>query len=269
MAEGLEFALGDIQKLARESRDIAARLAKHAAEVEKLAKQGELKGLRDARIKLAEYGREAQNAALRAAEAWPWSTEEEEEQFLKTSYGDELSRLAEARGIRCYRYDGGWSAFPVLIRLDERGRSLRIDRKRTKLLSPSAVVDLIAAARKAKPRQTPERFIEILYTGYRSALGANALERQLFRTDSAVQLVEVYRALTPLPDAAKDYAIEEFQRDIHQLNMSGVRSTKAGDEVHFSAATGTKGAGRSVLTVIDEHATPHHYFSVSFRGAER
>jgi len=265
----LEGALARLDELTQEAKRASAQLAKAVAAVEKQAKHGDLASLRDARAKLAEAGRVAQTAAARCADAWPWPAEADEERYLADGYGAELAAAAEARGMRCYPYDGGWSAFPVLLRTDPRGRTLRIDRKKSKSLRPSVVVDQIAAARRAKPRQSPERFIEILYAGYRAAAGINALEQNLFRSEAAVQLVDVYKALTTLPDAAKEYPIEEFQRDIHQLNMSGVRATKAGAEVHFSAATGTKGAGRSVLTVIDEHATPHHYFSVNFRAAGR
>lgn len=269
MSGQLEEALARLESLAQDAKRSSAQLSKAAANLEKRAKNGELAALRDARARLADAGRAAADAANRCADAWPWPTDDAEERYIAAGFGAELTALAEARGIRCYPYDGGWSAFPVLIRTDARGRTLRIDRKKSKYLRPSAVVDQISAARRAKPRQTPDRFIEILYAGYRAAAGINALDQNLFRDNAAVQLVDVYKALTTLPDAAKEYPIEEFQRDIHQLNMSGVRATKAGAEVHFSAATGTKGAGRSVLTVIDENATPHQYFSVSFRAADR
>jgi len=269
LSNELEAALANLEDVARTAKRSSALLTKAANELEKRAKSGDLSSLRDARSKVAAAGRDAALSATRAADAWPWPTEDAEEAYLERHYGDELTAEATSRGLRLYPYDGGWSAFPVLIRPDARGRAVRIDRKRSRAMRPSAILDLVVKARKAKPRQTPERFIEILYTGYRGALGLSALERNLFRENTAVQLIEVYRALTPLPDSSKDYSIEEFKRDIHQLNLSGVRATKAGATVHFSAATGTKGGGRGVLTVIDDQAQPHQYYAVSFQAVNR
>ena len=70
------------------------------------------------------------------------------------------------------------------------------------------------------------------------------------------------------PNLCDDYWIHGGSPlEIHTTIDQGVL-VKGGAEVHFSAATGTKGLGRSVLTVIDESATPHQYFSVSFRAAD-
>lgn len=266
MAEKLEDALRDSEQAAKKVSLVAARLIQAAKQVEKAASSGELSQLRVARTRLHEAAKDATRDAEDAAGRWPWS-EPEEEELLRSEYMAEVQAAADGLGIPFHPYGESWSAYPVLVRVEPRSKSVRLDRRRVRALRPSVLVRQIQQIRQAKPRQSPEQFLEILYSGYLAVLGGQALESGTIRPEAGAKLVAVHQALTLLPDARKDYPLDEFARDLHQLNLSGLRNTRSGHLLHLAAATSTK-SGAGVLTVIDDHDHQFYYFSVAFRKEE-
>jgi len=263
MTGKLEGALGESEQAARSASVAAGRLVQAAKHLERAAASGDLSQLRLARARLHEAAKEAMESAEHATERWPWS-EPEEEAFLRSEYMEEVQESARSAGIELHPYRDSWSAYPVLMRVEPRTKSIRLDRRRLKALRPSVLVGRIKQIRQAKPRQSPEQFLEILYSGYLAVLGRQALESGVLRLEAGARLVDVHQVLTLLPDARKDYPIDEFTRDLHQLSLSGLRRTRSGYVVYLAAATSTK-SGTGVLTVVDDLGRPSYYFSVTFR----
>lgn len=268
MTERLENALSRSEQAAKSVSLAAGRLAQAAKRLGKASANGELTQLREARARLLEAAEEALRSATEAGDGWPWS-ESEEEELLRSGYMAEVEAAAADMDIVFHRYgDQSGSSYPVLVRVEPKTKSVRLDRRRVRALRPSVLLRQIQQIRQLKPRQTPEQFIEILYSGYLTVLGRKALVSGVVRQGKSVLLVDVHKALTLFPDARKEYPLDEFSRDIHQLNASGLRNTKSGQVLGLSASTGTK-SGTGVLTIVDDNAHPFYYFSATFRKGEQ
>jgi hypothetical protein len=260
----LEERLQLVEDLATRVEGGARHISQAARAVVKTARTGELVTLRASCSRLDDAVRELARLAdeISAAESW---SDTEEQDYLASAYVEELRSFAEDAGISLNPYGTGWSAFPVVVRVDAKGRTLKIDRKRTKAIRPSVVIGEILRSRHAKPRLGPEQFIEVLRSGYDAAAAARNVSSGQ-SSDGMVRVVAVYEMLTLLPDARRDYPIEEFTRDLHQLQLSGVRTSRDGRELRLSAA-GAIRSGKDVITVIDDEGTPHHYFAMAFQEA--
>jgi hypothetical protein len=106
------------------------------------------------------------------------------------------------------------------------------------------------------PRFAPERFLETLLRAYRLVLAEKG------KTEGSVaKVVDVHRVLTLLPPVS--YTKQEFARDLHLLDDSGVTQTKGGLRLSFAAATGTKGA--SFLAAVTRSGELKPYYGIAFR----
>ncbi|MBI3926513.1 MAG: hypothetical protein HY319_13310 [Armatimonadetes bacterium] len=90
--------------------------------------------------------------------------------------------------------------------------------------------------------------------------GGNAVAAWVSRVDeAAVRIVErlhdIYRALTLLPSARKDYSLQEFARDVYPLDGSGHRTSKGGLGYRLHpGATGAKNRPNLLVVVTREGA---------------
>jgi hypothetical protein len=230
----------------------AKRLEKAARGLEQAARVGDATKLGKQAGELNAAIADSDDALKRARAAWPHS-EADVSAYLEGPFGDELLEVAQKSGCKLARLDDRWTAFPVVLEVAPKTRSVKIDGKRLTALRPAAVVREVLR-RQAAQGVKPERFIEILYSGYR-ALGQAR----------GVHLADVYELLTILPEAKASYSRADFARDIYLLDSSPVRTTKDGSVVSFMGATGTKGSTK-VLTVIPPDGMPKHYHAVLFSG---
>src|SRR6266849_3743123 len=76
---------------------------------------------------------------------------------------------------------------------------------------------------------------------YSTAVKTRGKERR--ETSAIVPLVEIYNLLTLLPGQAKEYARQEFARDLYLLDQSDVTAVRNGAVVSFHAARGNEPAG--------------------------
>jgi hypothetical protein len=185
------------------------------------------------------------------------------EEVLEHKLMDEVAELLEEHGVGLHQYGSGWSASPVLLRLDAKSRTVKIDRTRLAMLRPSVIATAVVSARQ-RPSARPDQFIELLHSAYRAAVGSISISDQPTRLGSSVPLSEVYKSLTLHPDSRREYSIESFTRDLFMLDRSGVATTKNGLRMFFSSSTSSKGGG-GVLTVLDDAGAPQNYFAVAFR----
>jgi hypothetical protein len=255
MTTTFEVGCAAVDQAARSAQALAKAVQRSAAALAKAATSGDIIRMRTEAARLAELGEEVQTATNTARKAWPFSPEEEV-RHLSSLYGAELESAAEEQRLTLSRYGRGWSAFPCLITVDAEARVARINRSRVKALRPTALVTEIAKIQNAKPRFRPEQFIEVLFNAYRLVVGADGIGR-------GATLVDVYRALTILPDARRDYERDEFVRDLHLLNRSGVHTTRNGYALSLAASTGTKTTA-NLLEIVDERGERHLYFGVYF-----
>jgi hypothetical protein len=260
----LEQRLDELLVEARRSAAAAKVVAKAAGALEKDASLGSLKGLRPGLERLTAAAEQLADASAATRAAWNWS-ENDEEEYLREGYLEELRSAAEQQSVPLHRYGKAWSASPLLVRIDPKGRAIVLDRKRRSDLRPSRIVAAIVAARQQRSSLKPEAFLESLLEGYRTALGRQLLAGQPVREGVSIPLTEIHHALTPLPESRKDYPVEAFARDLYLLDKSGLHTTKSGLRLYLAASTSTKGGG-GVLTVLDDAGRPFHYFSAAFRS---
>jgi len=252
-----------------EARSVAKRLAKAAKELESASRALDQAAAKGQFGKLSPPVERASSIHLQIGEALDqlsssWLLDEVAvDQVLEKEFMSEVGDCLKQQGVELHKYGSGWSASPVLIRLDAKTRSLKIDRARLTTLRPSNIAAAIVAARQ-RPSARPEQFIETLWVAYQVTVGSISLTSQSTRLGSSVPLSEVYKSLTLHPDSRRDYSIESFTRDLFLLDRSGVASTKDGQQVFFSASTSSK-SGSGVLTVLDETGAPQNYFAVAFR----
>lgn len=242
-------ALGDTLKAVTRAE---RALAKAAAE-------GDIARIRAASEQLTNLAPALRDAAQSAATAWHWS-DADIDQYLEREYEHDLVSAAAAQGVRVDRLDDRLSAYPVLLRIVPAQRAVRLDTKRHTAIRPSVIATRLAALRNAKPKLNPERFLATLFDAYRKIVGDEI--------GRGTTLIEIYSLLTLHPEMRKQYDKNEFTRDIHLLDASGVTLTKQGYELSLPAATATKSSSGN-LTIVGADGSAHTYYGIRFREATR
>lgn len=219
-------------------------------QLQKSASEGEIAALRKLSERIAAALQSASVEVENAITAWPFDPDAEE-RYLRESYIGELLNAADADGIRVQHLDDGYLAFPIVFRIVPSERAISINRAKVKKIRPSRLVKTIKDQQSAKPKLSPENFLELLHRTYRLLT-----ERQYGQT---ITLATVYESLTLLPGSSATYGHSEFVRDLYLLDRSGVRRTKAGATLSLPASTGTKGAKRAFSFVSPEGETIPYY----------
>jgi hypothetical protein len=254
-ASGLEEALA-----ATEKRVDAALTAVAAVTRElKRAKTGAVRGqTRDLRRALeAAVGRveEAAQVTTDAAGSFDF---DEREHLASGGYVEELLAEAAARDVAMFEADGQVLCYPSVIRIIASDPAVEVDRRRERRLRPSVLVGLLATAQARPPRFRPEPFLESLEGGYDLVTSRDGA-----RPGSVVKLDEIWKVLTLMPTARKDYARPEFARDLYLLDSSGVTRTRSGRVAGWHASTGTRGTG--TLTTVAKTGQQQLYWGISFK----
>ncbi len=260
--QSIEGALDAVREAAKQAMKASKEFDAAAKAIDKAAASGELAKLRTGLNRALGAAAAVDRSAGVVERAWPW-TDSDEEALIASTFMLEVAAALRDQGVELNPYGSGWSASPVLVSVDPKSRSVRIDRIRRTALRPSLLAEAIVAARR-KPSTKPIQFIETLLAGYRAAVGTGSVQGELGRTGASVQLTEIYRLLTLLPDARRTYSLEDFARDLFALDRSGVAETKDGWRLFLSSSTSSKSGG-GVLTVLDERGAPQHYFAAAFR----
>jgi hypothetical protein len=258
----VEASLDDVRATAKRLQKVSKELEATFRSLEQAAATGHLVKLTSSAERAAAAHQQLGEEIDRLSANWLLD-ESAVDEALGPRLMSEVAQSLKQRGVDLHRYGSGWSASPVLLKIDGKSRSLKIDRKRLTTLRPSVIAAAVAAARH-RPSVRPEQFIEVLYAAYRAAVASISLLEQPTRLGSSVPLSEVYRSLTLLPESRREYSVESFARDLFVLDRSGVATTKEGLRLFFSSSTSSKGGG-GVLTVLDESGVPHNYFAVAFR----
>ena len=249
-----EQACGDAKRLADGAVQASTKLLSAAKELSKAADEGDIAKIRRATEKLATTANVARQEVANAEAAWRL-TPDEEESLLRDHFEEELIQTGQREGLTIRRHEQRLIAFPSVLRVLPERRAVEIDRKKTTAIRPGRLVHQLKASAAKKPKLSPERFIETLYSAYRVVTSSDA--------GTGTTLRDVYEALTLLPDVRRDYSISDFTRDIFILDRSGVTTTRSGARLSLPAATGTKGSSR-MLQFVDPSGEPVTYYGIRF-----
>ncbi|MGI8980892.1 MAG: hypothetical protein ACR2FY_16815 [Pirellulaceae bacterium] len=233
---------------------MATKLLRLSRGMGKAAAEGSPAKLRQLIEQIQVAAGEVEKVTCKVCQSWSDSDEDVSE-HLKGGYTDELIAATKSLGISLTRLDDRLAAFPVVVQILPKQRAVRIDKIRLTSLRPSTVAKKIESQIK-KSHIRPEQFIEILHKCYQFVGGE--------KKGGGVPLVEIYDALTMLPDARESYSRAEFARDVYLLDNSRVRSTKSEARVSFPSGTGTRG-GKSI-TVVPPSGMPKYYYGLRFEG---
>jgi len=260
----LEGALDSVQQAIEDVTLQAKTLLAATKRASRSASNGDLKTLRQVLPVLVEIADEANEAAVRASAAWAFKSEDDEERFFSSGqYQAELLASAKRAGVGLYEMEGFLAAFPSLIRILPKDRALTVDRKPLRQVRPSVVVRYLSELQGKPQRANPSRFLETLYAGYQLTSAAKGAKSRL------VRLKDIYKTLTVLPAARKDYNEQEFARDIYLLDESGVSKTSDGSRMTLDVgATGSK-SPTQLLRVVDRSGSPRTYYGVEFVPGKR
>jgi hypothetical protein len=254
-AESIEQALADAEREADVALRAANRLLKGLRQLKHAAQQGDVRKLRGGAEALRQSIGALQQAVDVAARSWTF----DEEGYLRDGrYLQELLSRARDAGLQVTEQDERLYAYPLLITADANRRAVMIDRKPERHIRPSTLVEILRARQQQPPRFKPARFIEALHTAYAAARAMAGRDE-----GAMIRLVDVYAMLTIMPGSSSDYALAEFTRDVHLLDVSGENSTRSGAVVTFDASTATRG-GRGVLSIVTKNGAEKRYYGVSF-----
>lgn len=250
-----ETAFEDAERAAQSAVKAAAALTGTAKLLQKAAQTGDVGMLRRSSEKLQAASYTARQEIANAISVWPFSPEQEEE-ILRSGFEDELISAGRAAGLEIRRTDDRLFAFPYVVRVLPKENAVQVNRKKITGIRPTNLVKILQANSNARPKWSPERFIESLFGAYTLVLGTR-------RPGSTVHLAGVYKAFTLLPGSAAEYSPTDFSRDIFFLDRSGVTRTKSGARLALPAATGTKG-GAKTFTAVTPDGSLVVYYGISF-----
>ena len=266
----LEQAFGDVEGVAETARKAASAVAAHAKKLENAAHSGNIAGLKRARTNLGQAVATLGEAAARVAECWPF-TDDEEKGYLEERYAELLVRTAADRGLEIHEQDGNLLSYPSVVRVLPSARAVRIDRRRVSAIRPSHLVGLLLKRRSMSGTFAPKSFMESLYRVYTDIVGGAHRQSgglDLPESGRVVPLAKLYKLMTALPGAARDYGRSDFARDIYLLDSKGPRHTKSGAEVSFPASTGTRSRTRDMFSFIGPEGDRAEYYGIRFSESE-
>jgi len=261
---GLEQALSDLEQ---QLESVAVTAKKALAALKKAqasAKVGHLRALQNQLADSRNAARLFVDEIDRADQSWKFDAEA----FI--AGGDFLKELileADRLGLRLIERDGRVFCPPMMISVSPRDAAIYIDRKIERKIRPAVLAKVLAGRQKKPQRLNIQRFLDTLFHAY-TLLASRVRSDWTAETAGpgpVIELQDIYDLLTILPGTERDYARDEFARDIAFLDEHPDLKTKDGRRFALPASTGSKIGGKR-LTVIDREGTERTYVGILFEG---
>ena len=253
---GLEQALTRTEADAESAIKTAQALVAQLKRVQKAAAAGSMRDLEKTLEQAELLSGATRDAVGSTRTGWRFDAHAylESGQFTR-----EVLELAEQRGISVQEEEGRIVSFPSVVRVVPSDEAVEIDRKRSRDIRPSRIVERLKTAQARPPRFRPEPFLRALLHAYRLVLK----ERDR-STGETVRLVDIHRVLTMLPGQRAAYSLAEFVRDIYLLDESRVDQTSDGFRLSFPASSGTRAS--NALRAVTREGDVKIYYGIAFRS---
>jgi hypothetical protein len=253
----LETALQRTEQAADACRKAVAGLLTIVKQLTEAARVGDLKAITRSRQK-AEQARSDVMARLRDVDTV--APRNEETYLADQRYIAELLQFAARSGLRVIRQGDRLYAPPHEVKVSAGDRVVMFGRTRLEKLRPSVLVGELKRVQSKPARSKADDFFNALHEAYEYA-AAKSIGAEQRRN---VPLVELYELLTLLPGSPREYSLDDFARDVYELDRSGVAQSKKskGATLQFVGSSGTRLA--KVLTVMTEEGLEQKYYAVSF-----
>ncbi len=260
----LEQAFSDTERAAESALKAARGLTTQARALERAAKAGNISAIKRAQKRLTEALSVLQQEVRNSASSWPLS-DEEVERYLDERYTDELRVAAADVGLKVYERDGNVFSYPSVLRVLPRENAVRVDRTKNSAIRPTHLAELLLKNQTKTSGFSSERFIESLYAVYSDLLSREDSGRLMKSTGIVVPLIKIYRLITALPGADREYDRSDFARDIYMLDAKGPRRTRKGATVSFPSSTGTRRKSNDLFTFVGPEGQGVEYYGLRFR----
>ncbi len=265
--KSLEQALSDAEATAEAARKSAAGVVSQARALVKAAQTGNIAAIKRCQINLEDQAGALEDKVVAACSCWPF-TDEEEQHLFEKDYIGLLRDAADEKGLRIFERDGLVIAYPSILRVLPSEKAVRIDRKKVSTINPDYLVDLLLKNQKKSSGFKPHQFLESLHDVYSELLNSASVDLARGGSERVVPLARVYRLMTALPGAARDYDRSDFARDLYILDSEGPRTTRKGLEVSFPSSTGTRRRSGDLFTFVGPQGDTVEYYGIRFSKAE-
>ena len=262
-----EQACSDTESAAEAARKSAGNVVSQARALAKAAQTGNIASIKRCREKLNEALTALRQEVSNAGSCWPFSDEEEQLLFGE-QYTDAIKSVAEAKGLSIQEQDELLISYPSIVRILPAERAVRVDKKRVFTARPSYLVDLLLANQKKSSGFPPQRFLESLYGVYTDIVDRSSSDTLSSRSGSVVPLARIYKLMTALPGAARDYDRNDFARDLYILDSNGPQRTRNGATVSFPSSTGTRRRSRDLFSFIGPEGDNAEYYGIRFSESD-
>lgn len=259
-----ERAFDDVEKAATSTLETKKELEKQAKALQKAAKDGDINAIKKFRSRLDTALGPLKQTVANAVDAWPFK-EEEEEEYLKKDYANELRTTATEKGMNVHERDGALISYPSVVRVLPKDRAVRIDRKKVLTLRPSRLTESLKKNQKKTRPFKSDVFLEALYKMY--SVFAKAEPPRLDDHGPVVPLARIYEVFTSFPGSKHEYGEIDFARDLYDLEAQRLLDTKSGARVSFPSSTGTK-KSKDTFTFVVPNGEVITYYGIQFSGGK-
>ena len=260
--DSLEKALRETEEAAGVAVKAASRVMSQARAMVKAAQTGNIAAIRRAGQNLDDAVLILNDEAADACESWVFGEEEEQEYFEKR-FVEEFKAAAAKGGLKLHERDGLLTCYPSILRVLASERAVRVDRKKVSTVRPSFLVEHLLKEQQKPASFQSARFLESLYNVYRDV--TSEAPRDLV-SGRVVPLMRMYKLMTALPGAARDYGRSDFARDLYILDSEGPHRTRSGAEVSFPSSTGTRRRSSDIFTFVGPQGDSAEYYGIAFTG---
>ena len=257
-----EQAFSDAERAADSALKSAADLMRQVRALKKAAQTGNIAAVKRSQDRLDEALGALRQEVVNAISSWPFD-DDDEKQYLNDHYADELRHAAEELGLDIHERDGRLISHPSIVRILPGECAVRVDRKKVSNIRPSHLADFLLANQNKSSGFRPNRFLESLYTVYSDIVSGESSGRMVEGPSLVVPLVRIYKLLTSLPGASREYDRSDFARDLYILDANGPHRTRRGALVSFHASTGAK-SDRDLFSFIGPDGQSVVYYGIRF-----
>lgn len=114
---------------------------------------------------------------------------------------------------------------------------------------------------KSGPKFNAAQFLDTLRIAYELKKGQ--------RTGGVEKLVDIYRILTVLPLAKREYSLQEFARDIYLLDASGETMARDGLKARLHPGATAARNRSNLLVVVTRDGEERTYYGIEFFETEQ
>ena len=264
--DSFEQAFSDTERAATATLTSAAKLVSQAKQLQKAAKEGNIADIKRNQASLDAALADLGQTVANSVQSWPFQ-DEEEAQYLRDEYPDELRRIVSERGLTVLVVDGQLICHPSVVRVLPGEQAVRIDKRRVPRIRPSYLAGELLANQKKVSGYRPGPFLEVLYKVYTDITREESSGRLVpGQPGRVVPLARIYRLITALPDIRRNYTEMDFARDIYQVQSQDVKTTRSGATVTFPTSTGAR-SGRGVFTFVGPDGQYVSFYGIQFTEA--